>query len=1136
MSYAVSVHKPTSVRYSVVTNLLAPNEYSLVLARPNALDIYSITATGLTLEKTVPIYGSITALLSINPTNSPTSLIFVLIEDTTCFTLSCKDGELVTNQVLDELDDRWSAELDTPFIAIIDPQSRGILVQVRRGKLSFIPLVKKSRKKTGRSDTSSTAEITGDLFSPVNLLVQETLIVSIIFLENCDVPTIAVLYRDSSFNKHVNIYEIEVDDGTIEANTQAKVTVEQGSSLLVAAKGHLGGYFVLGEQVILYVPGTTLISDDSIKPIRISFLDPVNICSCTSIDDGGERYLFGDDMGKIYMLQFQFQGSGQDLKIKSWTIESIGETSIPTTLSYLGSGFFFVTSHFSPSSLFYLSADEPHVRPIQTIPNLAPITDFDLSLRETTADVIACSGGFKSGSLRVVQFGVGVEIIGELGNMEGATALWTFEEGIIVVSFMAYTRIFQGDPTGDSIQELDDWLGFNRARATIGMGQYESFVVHVNESNISVASLASDALQSMVSISEISDCGNNSITGFQMAGEKIIIVAIKKIFCLSLDLNVLSSRELDSEISCLTATEEHVFVGLWAGCKVAIYTFDFTKLFETTELSGGIPRSVKVATLDTIPDPILYVGMVDGTLHSYTIDYSNAKLLKDHKSTSLGSHPVSLYSLRNAIFAVSSYPSMIYGQARRVAISAVNVPAPIAVARYVAPSMSDGTQEFDILILATNQDKILFGVLDQLMSTHVQTAEFQETVRRVKKLPKSPGGLTILTLNTKIDSISGFEEIECFVRLVDDSTFEILDTYALDSNEMAESINFGHVCGRAMVFVGTGYTSPVREDYVRGRIISFEVVERKLVYVHEHTLYGGAYAIEPLGPENDCKAIVVAINSMVRILSVSYTSSQKGLVGDVSFEVTERCGIRVPSLAIRLSVYKDYILIGDLMKSVILVRHTLTGDRHELKAVCRHFEPMWMTDVEIVDKEVMLGGEASGNLVVYTPSTSEVGDLNFQDDEPYGRAMQITSSMHFGDLINKIHRFPEWLYESSEANNIVRPRAYFATRGGAIYLYAEIQKSKINTLLNLQSNLSILSSTAGNLDFLLYRGFKSGRVTQIMPQRFVDGDFIELFLDLPDKQKEVAVGAAKKLPRGVVNLNLSVTEVSGMVEDLKRLH
>lgn len=58
----------------------------------------------------------------------------------------------------------------------------------------------------------------------------------------------------------------------------------------------------------------------------------------------------------------------------------------------------------------------------------------------------------------------------------------------------------------------------------------------------------------------------------------------------------------------------------------------------------------------------------------------------------------------------------------------------------------------------------------------------------------------------------------------------------------------------------------------------------------------------------------------------------------------------------------DFILVGDLMRSITLLQHKqMEGSFEEIS---RDYEPKWMTAVEILDDDTFLGAENSLNLFV----------------------------------------------------------------------------------------------------------------------------------------------------------------------------
>jgi DNA damage-binding protein 1 len=82
--------------------------------------------------------------------------------------------------------------------------------------------------------------------------------------------------------------------------------------------------------------------------------------------------------------------------------------------------------------------------------------------------------------------------------------------------------------------------------------------------------------------------------------------------------------------------------------------------------------------------------------------------------------------------------------------------------------------------------------------------------------------------------------------------------------------------------------------------------------------------------------------------------------------------------------------------------------------------------------------------------------------------------------------------------------------------------------MTLQSNLGALVATPGDVDFAKYRAFKNQVRKEEEPQRFVDGELIERFLDVSEEVQSKAVEGLGE--------EWNVEAVRGLVEGLRRLH
>lgn len=81
-------------------------------------------------------------------------------------------------------------------------------------------------------------------------------------------------------------------------------------------------------------------------------------------------------------------------------------------------------------------------------------------------------------------------------------------------------------------------------------------------------------------------------------------------------------------------------------------------------------------------------------------------------------------------------------------------------------------------------------------------------------------------------------------------------------------------------------------------------------------------------------------------------------------------------------------------------------------------------------------------------------------------------------------------------------------------------------MIRFQAKLNEFVETTGNILFSKYRSFRSEERESEGPYRFIDGEFLERFLDIDEKtQEEICVG-----------LGPGVETIRSLVEELKRMH
>ena len=227
----------------------------------------------------------------------------------------------------------------------------------------------------------------------------------------------------------------------------------------------LGGVIVLGQRQFTYcsptvtkvmpVPQALFLSYEVLPP------DP----------NGMPRFLIGDEFGNLHMLTLLTVNH----KVVSIQFDTLGSCTLSSCLAYLGDGLVYVGSNLGDSQLVQIHdepiieeetddldlADSTYLTVVEEYTNLGPILDFDLVPTTPGAvpgvdsanspvqqsQVVTASGSSKSGSLRLIRNGIGMN---EYASVEipGIQNMWSIrksfddqEDAYLVQSFVGETRV-----------------------------------------------------------------------------------------------------------------------------------------------------------------------------------------------------------------------------------------------------------------------------------------------------------------------------------------------------------------------------------------------------------------------------------------------------------------------------------------------------------------------------------------------------------------------------------------------------------------------------------------------------------------------------------------------------------------------
>ncbi|KAL1891852.1 hypothetical protein Sste5346_007396 [Sporothrix stenoceras] len=816
---------------------------------------------------------------------------------------------------------------------------------------------------------------------------------------------------------------------------------------------------------------------------------------------------------------------------------------------------------------------------VQIFSNIGPILDFTVMDMGNSEDgkaneyasgqarIVTGSGVNKGGSLRSVRSGVGLEDIGILDDFSNVRALfplrWRSASGktdTLVVSLLTETRVFVFDSDG-GVEEVDSFPGIQLDEETLYAANIkDASGVATSRILIVTAKAATlvDAQSGAALASWLSQHGKQ-IT-LASANDKWVLLSVegKLLVSLSIDNGLSQAAVKDfgtDQIAAIHAApqfQDTGVVGTWMVGTIAVLDL---KTLEPTQASvsvrqkddtASVPRSLALAQVmpKHLSSPTLFVAMDDGTVVTFSINMKD-RTLHSKKSVSLGTRRANLYPIPQpdgttySIFATTEHPSLIYGSEGRIVYAAVTAQD----ANVVCPFDSDGYPE---AIVVASLSSIKIARPDTQRQTHVQTIQMHETIRR---LAYSPAEKVFALGCIDISVVNGTEVPTCSIKLVDEIMFRTIGMTLPIEGEQGELIESviraelkdaqGTPVERFLVgtsYIPGGQTTMVDDNGSLGRVIVVGIdSERNPYIISTHRMRG------------PCRRLAVLDGRIVLGLSKTVILGEYIETSSMSAKLKKIASFRAATYITDLAVHDNLIAVGDMMKSTTIVEYVPAsggGDEDDedkgkkttdsmdvdedgndnkkkevtpakLEGRARYFQSSWVTAVGHVEDETWLEADGFGNLSVLERN---VNGVNEEDR----RQLRAVCDMNLGDMVNRIQP----IAVESAANAMVHPKAFLATVEGALYMFGTVSANAQDLLMRLQAKLDSTVTGLGKTSFASYRGFRSPERETDEPNRFIDGEMIERFLDLDEAtQKEVAQG-----------LGPSVEDLRNSIEELKRLH
>lgn len=572
------------------------------------------------------------------------------------------------------------------------------------------------------------------------------------------------------------------------------------------------------------------------------------------------------------------------------------------------------------------------------------------------------------------------------------------------------------------------------------------------------------------------------------------------------------------------------------------------------------------------------------------------------------------------VFACCDRPTVIFSRSRhnaKLLFSPVNITGDVT---QMAPFHS---QCFPNCLAMSSESGLLIGTIDSLQTIHIQSYHLNESPRHIcyheqtatyvvcsTKTDMTARGESIqdriLFLDNK-DFVT-----RCIFELDPNETAMSCVSLVFDVPlSSSTSASASAHAGVEYVVIGTAYVLPEEQQPSRGRMLVFEVhtsspgegedededeegggasalVKRTATLVAETVTRGAVFCLASMQGK-----LVAGIDSQVLV----YQFFRKGVDGAGSPDLVVLCEHMGHIMSLFCKTAGDLVLVGDILRSIsvlqlIKTKSSVGTEVTSLKEVSRDFNSNYMRAVEMLGDDFFLGAEDNGNLFIVkrpgadcvSPSTA---GLTLTEEEKSRLEMQ--SAFHLADFVNVFQRGMLGCNNSNAKNDVslnsargkdakvsigsrdgsiaaggdslgsgVAPMALFGTVSGCLGAVFTLSAETFHFLDVLEKSLNQVIRGLGGLSHEDFRQFSHTR-RRGHHRRTIDGDLVEMFLDLPEAQMRqvtkhlndelrhmAVVGAQEAAGKGPSKASgekagadapvYSLNEVIQRLEELVRLH
>lgn len=857
MSVLKTIVPATCINHSLYDNVISSSVKHLVLAKPGRLEIYQINCNGLNLITSLPLLGSISSLLTFCPRRNwidseqcaPKWMLMTIEQDKFIVVAYIKG----IFRVFDQFD--RSPYLDSVYLetqqAVVDPTNSVLVVQICQGYLGLFrindganssvivnsqkEMVDSSFVSTFSNDPSGSTDHTAPLFDRGNIPENDNThifsgykvinldivnVLSLTFIDGCKYPTLAILYMEANNQLKVAIYTVRSKVFKLSLVCEVS-SIDSNAKRLIPVEQPLSGFMILGKNVISYYsPSNDILQGKSdTSTLHLSqhkvAADASNFTCFAKIDS--DRYLVGSKSGQIHLLVLDFDLESRAIKSTN-LIPLKGNLDSVDGLVHLSSTYFFSNSHFASANLFTINLDDYSFSIVQTIPNLGPILDIaysEPSSRRPTAEIVTCSGGGCSGSLRRLVPARQTTLLQEIPCPGVFIDMWlhSLPDQIVIILTTIDSTLCLAKLTGSAVNIP---LSFSQCRTIAFKGLANYTCVQVTQNAINLLDRNFEIVAKWVA-----EPSEGVITK-AVVNDAYIAICIEEtqIKVFSLDLKLKLSESFSQEITSFCIDHQTLIVSLWNSSLAIIPLYETSKKWYYELPKDSIARCMILKRFKHSTDLFLFISLADGLLLVLKI----SPLQPDNSSIilkyALGSSSTPLLLL--------DYDDGLLVSSNPVAFINLNETGFHTVYLDIEPFQFSAASAEELILSA--EETLYSYSITQTPSILVKDELSLKGVCRSVLHLKEQSCFIVIRLNGFIEDIES-EVDSSDIIVVDERTFEIIASYTLPNSETINCIEM--IESESIDFAGfiVGTSNLQEDDEETGRIILFKLTSaREIIY------------------------------------------------------------------------------------------------------------------------------------------------------------------------------------------------------------------------------------------------------------------------------------------------------------------